>query len=168
MAKPMSAELVVETLIRGRQSERMAAQRDLELRTETINQDLARRLILEALSGPYAPLPEERKEDDPHNGARCWLLGSLAYVSASNDEPERTLRLFVQIAHEWNRWARYWALEAMYLAEASGQELSYRLSTRVAAFLGRNATERKAHLQQVKDLYGIRSKIAHGEHLHER
>ena len=122
MAKPLSAELIVETLIQGRQAERMAAQRDLERGAGTINRDLVRRLILEALGGRCAPLQAGRAEDDTYSGARCWLLGSLAYVPALESEPERTLHEFVQIDHEWSWWARYWALESLYLRKPADLE----------------------------------------------
>lgn len=113
----MSTEQAVATLVNGRQSERMAVQLELERDDGPLNRELARQLILTALAGPCAPLPGKRQEDDTFAGARCWLLGSLAFVNASPDglEPEQTLRRFVELDHEWNWWARYWALQALHL-----------------------------------------------------
>jgi HEAT repeat protein len=115
----MSAEFVVKTLIQGRQAERMDAQRALERDDEGVNRDLARRLILDALNGPCTPLPVDRREDDTHAGARCWLLGSLAWVPADDNEPDSTLRRFSQVKNEWNWWARYWAVQALHLRKSA-------------------------------------------------
>jgi hypothetical protein len=115
----MSAEFVVKTLIQGRQAERMDAQRALERDDEGVNRDLARRLILDALNGPCTPLPVDRREDDTHAGARCWLLGSLAWVPADDKEPDSTLRRFSQVKNEWNWWARYWAVQALHLRKSA-------------------------------------------------
>jgi hypothetical protein len=104
-----SAESIVKTLIQGRQSERMEAQRSLEEGAKDVDLDLARELILKALHGKYAP----QAQDDPYAGARCWLLGSLRLVRAAGTEPDRTLFLFVDEKHEWGPWPRYWALQAL-------------------------------------------------------
>ena len=97
-----SAESIVKTLIYGRQAERMEAQRRLEEKAHGINLDLARQLILAALSGKCAPRPQ----DDSYAGARCWLLSSLGHVPPAGNEPEHTLLCFVDEQHEWSAWPR--------------------------------------------------------------
>lgn len=52
-------------------------------------------------------------------------------------------------------------LEALYLKET--QELSYRLSHRVASLLGNTDEERRKVFKNVKRLYKKRSKLVHGE-----
>ena len=113
-----SAESIVETLIHGRQAERMEAQRRLEQKAHGVNLDLARQLILEALSGECAPRPQ----DDSYAGARCWLLSSLGLVPPAGNEPERTLLCFVDEKHEWGAWPRYWALQALLHRSVPGLE----------------------------------------------
>jgi HEAT repeat protein len=113
-----SAELIVETLIHGRQAERMEAQRQLEEKAHGVNLDLARQLILDALSGKCAP----RQQDDSSTNARCWLLSSLGLVPCAGNEPEHTLLCFVDENHEWAPWPRYWALQALVHRSAPGLE----------------------------------------------
>ena len=59
------------------------------------------------------------------------------------------------------------ALESLYLADIdrSHQELSYRLTSRVAWFLGQSLEERAQYFETIRELYLIRSTIAHGERL---
>lgn len=52
------------------------------------------------------------------------------------------------------------ALEALFSSDA--RELRYRLSLRVAVFLGKNDTEREEILQFMKKAYDARSEIVHG------
>lgn len=54
------------------------------------------------------------------------------------------------------------ALEALFLNDISDKELSYRLSNRAARFLADDVEDRKVYVRACKDLYAIRSKIAHG------
>lgn len=55
------------------------------------------------------------------------------------------------------------ALECLILPKQS-EELTYRLSQRVARLLGENADERVKLAKRTKDLYGTRSKIVHSGH----
>lgn len=57
------------------------------------------------------------------------------------------------------------SFEAIFLNDGENKELSYRLSLRAARFLGQTPEERETIFQSVKNLYDIRSKIAHGETL---
>lgn len=55
------------------------------------------------------------------------------------------------------------ALEALYSSDA--RELRYRLSLRVATFLGKSDREREEILEFMKKAYDARSEIVHGRHL---
>lgn len=66
-------------------------------------------------------------------------------------DPERLLDLAI-------------ALEAVFLNDNDSKEqLSFRLALRVARLLGGTLAERKTLFRGVRDLYNIRSKVAHGE-----
>jgi hypothetical protein len=58
------------------------------------------------------------------------------------------------------------ALESLLVT--SPNELTYRLSERVAWLLGETVEERCALFQQVKNAYDFRSKVVHGSHVSER
>ncbi|MCA1576388.1 MAG: hypothetical protein LC794_03370 [Acidobacteria bacterium] len=57
------------------------------------------------------------------------------------------------------------AFEAVFLNDGENKELSYRLSSRVARFLGDTVEKRMEMFDTVRTLYDFRSKIAHGETL---
>lgn len=57
------------------------------------------------------------------------------------------------------------SFEAMFLNDGDNKELNYRLSSRVARFLGNTVDKRLEIFDVVKTLYNFRSKIAHGETL---
>jgi hypothetical protein len=57
------------------------------------------------------------------------------------------------------------SFEAIFLNDGENKELSYRLSSRVARFLGNTVERRLEIFDTVKMLYNLRSKIAHGETL---
>lgn len=57
------------------------------------------------------------------------------------------------------------SFEAIFLNDGENKELSYRLSSRVARFLGDSLERRLEIFDTVKMLYNLRSKIAHGETL---
>src|SRR5215213_1463507 len=57
------------------------------------------------------------------------------------------------------------SFEAIFLNDGENKELSYRLSSRVAMFLGNTIERRVEIFDTVKTLYNFRSKIAHGETL---
>lgn len=57
------------------------------------------------------------------------------------------------------------SFEAVFLNDNENKELSFRLSLRVARFLGKTVEERRDIFETVKNLYDYRSKIAHGQTL---
>jgi hypothetical protein len=65
-------------------------------------------------------------------------------------EADRVLDLFI-------------VLEALFQLGGEKQELSYRLSLRVAHFVGDGRAERQAIFEDVKKGYDLRSRIAHGD-----
>jgi HEAT repeat protein len=162
-----SAESIVETLIHGRQAERMEAQRYLESKSPGVNLGLARRLILEALAGECAP----RMQDDPYAGARCWLLNSLSFVPTAGSEPEETLLRFVDEKHEWGYWPRYWALQALLRRDPPGleqvcREKVVRDSDVLPQFLGKAALaarDDQASIQELTDVLADDSVDAESE-----
>jgi hypothetical protein len=54
------------------------------------------------------------------------------------------------------------SFEAVFLNDNENKELRYRLSMRVARFLGKNLEERTRIFETIKNLYDYRSLIAHG------
>lgn len=54
------------------------------------------------------------------------------------------------------------ALEALLTKKEETEGLTYRLALRIANLLGSDANSRKNIFKQVKDFYGLRSKIVHG------
>lgn len=66
------------------------------------------------------------------------------------DDPERVLEYAV-------------ALEAIYLNDGAKTEVSYRLCLRASRLLEREFVQRKLVFKILKDMYGFRSKIAHGQ-----
>lgn len=69
----------------------------------------------------------------------------------SPDDPERLLEYAI-------------ALEAIYLSDSNTErgELTYRLRLRVARFLKEDYKDREEVFKLIRDLYDLRSKIAHG------
>ncbi len=53
------------------------------------------------------------------------------------------------------------SLESLVLLENEKEELTFRLRTRVAHLLGKDIEDRKRITNEIRDLYGIRSKIVH-------
>lgn len=54
-------------------------------------------------------------------------------------------------------------LEAMFLTGSERSELSYRLSVRIAKFLGTSQEEKNMIFSEIRKAYGIRSRIVHGD-----
>lgn len=50
----------------------------------------------------------------------------------------------------------------------SNTEVSYKLRTRVAYFLGKTTSERKTIVKNIKDAYGYRSKVFHGGYVFDQ
>ena len=53
------------------------------------------------------------------------------------------------------------ALEALYLEDSEGAELSYRLAQRCALRLGRDGAQRRRYRSDIKKVYGLASKAVH-------
>jgi hypothetical protein len=51
------------------------------------------------------------------------------------------------------------------LFSTAEQELSFRLSLRVAQFIGKSNDERRSIYQQMREIYKVRSKVVHGAHV---
>lgn len=60
------------------------------------------------------------------------------------------------------------ALEALITKKEEVEGLTYRLGMRAANLLGRDADERKNIFRQVKQFYGLRSRIVHGAELDDK
>lgn len=71
------------------------------------------------------------------------------------DDPERLLDIGI-------------AFEAIFLNDGNHQELKYRLSLRAAKLLGKTLEERRNIFHIVKNLYDLRSAIAHGGTLNDK
>ncbi len=62
-----------------------------------------------------------------------------------------------------DRLLDHWiALEALFLP-SDRDELSFRASMRIAAFLGRSTEERRELFKQMRESYDVRSKVVHGD-----
>jgi Apea-like HEPN len=83
------------------------------------------------------------------------LLEALSLYSADNGE-------FL------NAVGSITALEALLTKKEETEGLTYRLALRMANLLGSDANSRKSIFRQVKDFYGLRSKIVHGVSLDKK
>ncbi|MFZ0184382.1 MAG: hypothetical protein WAL88_06055 [Nitrosotalea sp.] len=57
------------------------------------------------------------------------------------------------------------ALEALFFKSSEKTELTYRLSNRVATLLGKNNEHRVKLREEISNLYDMRSRIVHGDHI---
>lgn len=80
----------------------------------------------------------------------------------ASGQPIRATWAGLQTNAEVVRYALFWmALEALF-GPQDAREITYRLSQRIAFFLGENQTEAKQFFSLAKKGYGFRSKIVHG------
>jgi hypothetical protein len=127
------------TLTHGRPVEREIVQARLVSQDPTIDVDLLRTWILEALRGEFSA---ERASVDPQSWrawARCWLLSSLGRIALGHHEAEKYVRQCTKVEHEPNDWARYWVLESLIVAGTSDiVDISRGISTNDRSPLVRN------------------------------
>ncbi len=112
------ADKTLQVLIQGRVVEREAAQNRLLTQDTTVDRDHLRKLILEALEGPF---DVSKATQDPSYGkarARCWLLSTLGRIAGDDQRALDYVRRHTAGANEPNMWAGYWALESLVVAQA--------------------------------------------------
>jgi hypothetical protein len=77
--------------------------------------DLAtlRTLLLNAINKDFYAGKEEEQEDPAIARTRSWLLGTLARISAGDEEATKLVVRHVDKNSEPYDWARYWSLEGL-------------------------------------------------------
>ena len=87
---------------------------------------------------------------------RSYRSQNFALVIRRFCDAQSRLRITDQIVDQ------FVAAESMFLTEDENQELSFRLSQRIALLLGKTKANRVEISRQVKRLYGVRSGVVHG------
>lgn len=111
------AQRVLQILVKGRVVEREAVHNRLMAGDPSIDRDHLRRLVLEALEGPFDAAGAGRDSRSPKAWARCWLLSTLGRIADDDQAAARYVRKCTAVANEPNFWARYWALESLVVAK---------------------------------------------------
>ena len=116
-------------------------------------------------------LKELRHSPDSMVRRAARHLGSLLKKEKKNEVEEVTLRAVywggratAEQTQEESFLFFTVALECLILPNRNSQELSYRLSQRIAQLLGRSTRERRNLMEKTKKLYSIRSDIVHSGH----
>jgi hypothetical protein len=101
---------VFNSIAWGGSRARRTAQQLLDSDRHRLDLPRLRLLILDALSGEFAPDPDEAPETA---WARCWLLSTLGRISADDPKALATTTEHLDPESEPFEWARYWALEGL-------------------------------------------------------
>jgi hypothetical protein len=124
-------------------------------------------LLSHARVGPLAPFSLENLRKDRRALRHLQALSALSRTATPRTAGEVLLtsvqwagRATVEPKRELSFLLFAIALEAVVLPEHN-QELTYRLSLRVAGLMGRTREQRVELKSSVADLYGVRSKIVH-------
>lgn len=105
-----AARRIVETLERGRSSDKEVAVERLKDQDAPELRQMLRRLLIDKLAG-YQSGPEQGQPESPERSAiRGWLLSALGSVVDSDPEARERVRKHLDPAFEPDGWARYWAL----------------------------------------------------------
>lgn len=115
---------------------------------------------------PLTYLPDQRGVVDERVGKQFVALWHKISKSQVPPELQVALRRWnssFERATEEDRLIDYWiAFESLFL-DSSEDELSFRVSLRIAAFLGGTGEERLEIYEAMRESYGARSKIVHGK-----
>jgi HEAT repeat protein len=106
------AEKVFNVLTTGRIVEKISSQSRLATNDGSVDKDLLKKLIFDALEGTYSVSNVSKDPKGQKAGVRCWLLNTLGRI-ADNDETFEYVRKCTQGSQEPNPWARYWAFESL-------------------------------------------------------
>jgi hypothetical protein len=124
-------------------------------------------LLSHAKVGPVAPFSLENLRKDPRVLRHLLALSALSRIATPKTAGEVLLTSFrwagrasVEPKREQSFLLFAIALEAAALP-VRNQEITYRLSLRVARVLGRSRDQRAEVTKSVADLYSVRSKIVH-------
>ncbi|MEK6209380.1 MAG: hypothetical protein AABM64_03255 [Pseudomonadota bacterium] len=124
-------------------------------------------LLSHAKVGPIAPFSLENLRKDPRVLRQLLALSALSRIATPKTAGEVLLTSFrwagrasVEPKREQSFLLFAIALEAAALP-VRNQEITYRLSLRVARLLGRSRERRAEVTKSVADLYSVRSKIVH-------
>lgn len=79
-------------------------------------------LLTKAITKDYYVGKEIEQDDVEIAGTRSWLLRSLAFISASDDEATNLAVKHLDSKYERNYWTRYWVLEGLISGKNSKAE----------------------------------------------
>jgi Caspase domain len=117
-----TTDRIFNSLINGREADRVAAQVALDAPDPTIDSTHLRGLILDALEQQFYPRKDE-EERDAAVQTRAWLLGALARISNDDKKAAEVVRRHLDPEYEPDRWVRYWTLAGLVVAQASDLEV---------------------------------------------
>lgn len=108
-----SATAIFRSLIADRLTEKYKAIELLNDPARSIDLATLRTLLLKAINKDFYAGKEEEQEDPAIARTRSWLLGTLARISAGDDEATKLVIKHVDKNFEPYDWARYWSLEGL-------------------------------------------------------
>lgn len=114
----ISVDWIIKALTLGRMAEKMEAGKALESPLVEVDRSAVRDALVRLLNEDYSPGRAGGEDSDDLGGIRCWLLSALGRVPPHQEEPLKILKAHACQSTEPNRWARYWALEALLRIDA--------------------------------------------------
>lgn len=105
-----AAKRIVETLERGRSSDKEAAVERLKDQDAPELRQMLRRLLIDKLDFYQSGLEQGQPESPERSAIRGWLLSALGSVVDSDPDARERVRKHLDPAFEPDGWARYWTL----------------------------------------------------------
>jgi len=109
------ATRVFAELVKGRGTAKEAALRTLDTSGPSFDREHLRTLIVRAIKSDYQPPRPGQSQDLWSSDTRCWLLSALGRVCEGDRDAAALVRRHLDPAVEPYKWARYWALEGLYV-----------------------------------------------------
>jgi len=107
------ATAIFRSLISDRLTDKYKAVELLNDPAHAIDLATLRTLLLKAINKDFYAGKEAEQEDPAIASTRSWLLGTLARISAGDDEATKLVVRHVDKHSEPYDWARYWSLEGL-------------------------------------------------------
>lgn len=125
---------------------------------------------------PYTVSPEEVYRFDKSEGAFFSAFSREVARTLRSQESQLLRRIIIALQYYQRAYGVEWksarVLDLITCLESllfdRGEELSHRLAMRCANLLGEDGTQRRKIYSDVKDFYGVRSRLVHGDKLNER